>query len=102
VSAMAHELLVGVHVVDDGLYAAYREGIAPILAEYGGSFRHDFVVARTLKSDVAHDINRVFTLRFPDVGRKDAFFADPRYLAVRTSYFPKAVKGVSFLAAYET
>lgn len=99
---MPHELLVGVHVVDDALYAAYREGIAPLLAEYGGGFRHDFVVERTLKSDAGHEINRVFTLRFPDVGRKDAFFADPRYRAVRTAYFPKAVKGVTFLAAYET
>ena len=99
---MTHELLVGVEVVDDDLYARYREGIAPILAEHGGSFRHDFLVSRTLKSDVAHDINRVFTLRFPDVARKEAFFSDPRYLAVRTAYFPKAVKGVSFLAAYET
>lgn len=99
---MPHELLVGVHVVDDALYAAYREGIAPLLAEYGGAFRHDFLVSRTLTSDVAHVINRVFTLRFADVGRKDAFFSDPRYLAVRASYFPKAVKGVSFLAAYET
>ena len=99
---MAHEMLVGVHVVDGALYARYREGIAPLLAEYGGSFRHDFEVARTLKSDVAHEINRVFTLRFPDAARKDAFFADPRYLAVKTAYFPKAVQGVSFLAAYET
>ena len=98
---MTHELLVGAEVADDDLYTRYREAIAPLLTEYGGAFRHDFRVSRTLKTDTAHGINRVFTLGFLDRGRKEAFFSDPRYVAIRSSYFPQAVKGITILAAYD-
>lgn len=96
-----HETLVGLQVVDDDLYARYREAMTPILERYGGGFRLDFTVARTLRSDVPHEINRVFAIRFPDQARKEAFFADPAYLQIREAFFKRAVKDVAILAAYE-
>ena len=82
---MFFEMTVGLLVVDHEKYAQYRAEIAPLLAAAGGRFRYDFEVARTLKSEAEHDINRVFVLRFPDRASKESFFADPntsRYMPV--------------------
>lgn len=98
---MSHETLVGLHVVDEGVYARYREAMTPILERYGGGFRLDFIVARALRSDVPHEINRVFAIHFPDASRKEAFFADPAYRDVRAAYFDRAVKATAILATYE-
>ena len=56
---MVHEMMVALTVTDGAKYQAYREAMAPILADYGGGFRYDFDIARVLKSASDHAINRV-------------------------------------------
>jgi uncharacterized protein (DUF1330 family) len=94
------EMTVGLLVADKEKYALYRAEIRPLLEAAGGSFRYDFEVARTLKSEVGHDINRLFVLRFPDRGAKEHFFTDPNYIEIRSRLFAKAVEGVTIIAEY--
>jgi uncharacterized protein (DUF1330 family) len=98
---MAFELTVGLHVVDQEKYARYRTEIAPLLEAAGAKFRYDFDVARTLKSEVADEINRLFVLQFPDRPAKERFFADPRYVEIRARLFEKSVGGRVTIAEYE-
>jgi len=91
-----HVRLVGLEVRDEAGYARYREAMAPILASYGGAFGCDFVVARVLVGPDPR-INRVFTLVFPDRDRRERFFADKEYLAVRARWFEASVGAVEVL-----
>ena len=70
------ELLVGLNVVDEDEYLAYREKMLPILIGHGGGFRYDFVVSKTLKSETSAVINRVFVICFPDTVSEESFFND--------------------------
>ncbi len=94
---MAYEILVGLNVVDDELYNAYRRGMTPILEKYQGSFRFDFIVQKTLKSELSQPINRVFIIHFSDVKGKDEFFKDPDYLKVKKEFYFSAVKDTAIL-----
>lgn len=98
---MAHELVVALHVIDDAAYQAYRDAMAPLLAAHGGGFRYDFVVAQTLRSASDHPINRVFAIHFGSAALKEAFFADPGYLAIKARHFAPSVAGVTVLGSYE-
>ncbi len=98
---MSYEMTVGLDVQDAARYAEYRAGMTPILEAYGGGFRYDFEVARTLRKEDGGEINRVFVLRFPDRETKEKFFADAAYLAVREEYFVSSVGDVSLIAEYE-
>ena len=93
-------MTVGLFVIDQEKYAQYRAEMTPLLEAAGGSFRYDFEVARTLKSESGHDVNRLFVIRFPDEAGKDRFFADPRYLEIRIRLFDKAVQSRTNIAAY--
>jgi uncharacterized protein (DUF1330 family) len=95
---MAFEMMVGLLVTDHEKYAAYRVAIAPLMEGVGGRFRYDFEVARTLKSEAGHEINRVFVIHFPDRGSKENFFGDSRYEEIHTRLFDAAVKGTAILA----
>ena len=97
---MAYERLVGLQVDDEELYARYREGMTPILAGFGGSFRYDFMVGQVLKQEADAPINRVFVLRFPDQATQARFFADPAYLKVREAFFKPAVSASTVIAQY--
>jgi uncharacterized protein (DUF1330 family) len=97
---MPVERTIGLLVVDHDKYAEYRAEMTPILERTGGRFRYDFEVARTLKSEGAKDINRVFVLRFPDGAARDRFFADPVYREIRARLFDKAVASVTTIADY--
>jgi uncharacterized protein (DUF1330 family) len=99
---MAHELVVGLTVTDDATYARYREAMAPLLAAHGGGFRYDFRIAEVLKSASSHPINRVFAIYFESKAKKDAFFANPDYLAVKARYFQPSVAGTTIIGAYDT
>lgn len=88
-------------MTDESGYQAYRDGMLPILARYGGAFRYDFRVSEVLKADTAQPINRVFLLRFPDAAAKEAFFADPEYKKVRERFLVSSVSSVTTLAEYE-
>ena len=96
------EMLVGLEVLDEERYAAYRAGMKPLLHAAGGRFVCDFRVSEVLPADVTGEvdprINRVFVLSFPDEAAKDGFFADPAYAAVRAEHFEGAV-GVAALLA---
>ena len=98
--AMPFEMTVGLLVTDQEEYARYRAGMTPLLEAAGGGFRYDFDVARTLKGDAAHEINRLFVIRFPDRDARDRFFSDPRYLEIRTRHFEKSVAGAARIAEY--
>lgn len=99
---MSFEMTVGLFVVDQEKYAAYRAESAPLLEGAGGKFRYDFEVARTLKTEGSHDINRLFVLQFPDRASKERFFKDARYQEIRARLFEKAVQQASTIAEYET
>jgi uncharacterized protein (DUF1330 family) len=98
--AMAFEMTVGLFVADQEKYAQYRAEIAPLLEAAGGRFRYDFEVARTLKGEANHDINRLFVLQFPDRSSKESFFTDSRYLEIRARLFTQAVEAVAVIAEY--
>jgi uncharacterized protein (DUF1330 family) len=97
---MSFEMTVGLLVADHEKYAQYRTEIGPLLEAAGGKFRYDFEIARTLKSEVGRNINRLFVLQFPDRGAKERFFADSRYLEIRGRTFEKAVAGTTVIAEY--
>ncbi|MEZ6185291.1 MAG: DUF1330 domain-containing protein [Planctomycetota bacterium] len=94
------ELLVGLLVLDDAGYAAYRAAMAPILMRYDGGFRYDFRVAEVLASATPEPINRVFTIGFPSEAQLEGFFADPEYLAVKEQHFAGSVGATTILARY--
>ena len=98
---MAFEMLVGLVVVDDEAYQAYREAMTPILDSYGGGFGYDFRVSEVLKARTEAPINRVFTIYFSDEDAKDAFFANAEYLEVKRQHFEGAVVSTEILASYE-
>jgi uncharacterized protein (DUF1330 family) len=85
-------LLFALEVADDASYARYREAMTPILESYGGRFGVDFVVSRVLRGP--ERVNRVFSMRFPDRGSQERFFADAAYRAVRSAHFEPAVVAV--------
>ena len=91
---------VGWLVVDQKKYAQYRAEIAPLLEAAGARFRYDFDVARTMKSEVAHDINCVFVIQFPNRAGKERFFTDSHYVEIRAPLFEKAVNGAAIIAEY--
>jgi len=69
---MAFDEVVGLQVTDEAGYARYRQGMLPILEEYGGSFRDDFRIAEHLRSEASHPINRLFLIAFPDREQRDS------------------------------
>ena len=97
---MSFEMTVGLFVVDREKYAQYRAEIAPLLDAAGARFRYDFEVARTLKSEADHDINRVFVIQFPDRAGKERFFTDPQYVEIHARVFDRAVQGTAIIAQY--
>ena len=99
---MAFEMTIGLFVVDREKYANYRAAIAPLLEASGGRFRYDFEVARTLKTEADHEINRLFVIRFPDRASQERFFSDPRYVEIRARLFEKAVQRTAIIAEYST
>jgi uncharacterized protein (DUF1330 family) len=93
-------MMVGLWVTDQEKYARYRAEMTPLLEAAGGRFRYDFEVARTLKGEAGHDINRLFVIQFPDRASKERFFADSRYLEIRGRLFDPSVEGRATIAEY--
>jgi uncharacterized protein (DUF1330 family) len=94
------EMTLALLVADHEQYAQYRAEIAPLLERAGGRFRYDFEVARTLKHETEHDINRLFVLQFPNRAAKEQFFADPQYREIRARLYEQAVKCTTIIAEY--
>ncbi|MCE9595295.1 MAG: DUF1330 domain-containing protein [Planctomycetes bacterium] len=98
---MTHENLVALDVADPSSYQKYRDAMRPLLEAAGGGFRYDFEIARTLRAEAKHPINRVFAIYFRDRAAKEAFFADPEYRAIRERFFTPAVRAVTVIAEYD-
>ncbi len=94
------EVLVGLDVSDEVAYSTYREGMMPILDSYGGGFGYDFRISEVLKSESRVEINRVFTIRFPDEEAMKCFFEDPSYLDVKGRFFAPSVRGTEIISQY--
>ena len=98
---MPFEMTVGLLVADQASYTQYRAEMTPLLEAVGGRFRYDFEVARTLKGEAGHEINRLFMIEFPDRATKERYFSDPKYLEIRARLFEPAVKSTTRIAEYE-
>ena len=98
---MAIEMMVGLLVTDSEAYAQYRQEMRPLLEAEGGGFRYDFEVARTLKTEADHEINRVFAIYFQDRESKSRFFSHPDYVQIKRRLFERAVGGTTIIAEYE-
>ncbi len=98
---MSFERIMGLNVIDDEEYQRYREAMLPILGAYGGRFGYDFRVSEVLLSETDNDINRVFTIEFPDREAMDNFFADADYLVVKSRHFNSSVKSKTIISMYE-
>lgn len=95
------DILIGLRVIDEETYSAYRAHMTPLLVARGGSFGVDVRVAEVLKNPGAEAFNRLFTIRFPTREAHDAFFADPEYCAVRRRFFDASVVYTLRLGFYE-
>lgn len=95
-----NEILRGVRVIDEAGYARYRAEMAPLLEAHGGRFILDVRVAEILRAPSPTTFNRLFTIRFPSVRHRDAFFADPDYLAVCSRLFEPSVSEMARLGDY--
>ncbi len=91
------ESLMALNVVDADLYSRYRAAMAPLLAAHGGSFGLDLWVGEVLLAPGPKPFNRVFTIIFASAERRDAFFSNPEYLAVRKALFEPSVSAVTEL-----
>jgi uncharacterized protein (DUF1330 family) len=91
------ETLMALNVVDAELYAKYRAAMTPLLEAHGGSFGLDLWVAEVLRAPSSKPFNRMFTIVFPSSERRDAFFSNPDYLAVRKDLFEPSVSAVTEL-----
>ncbi len=76
---MATEMLVGLNVVNDEEYQAYRDEITPILKRYGGGFGYDFRVAEVLTSRTDAPINRVSAIYFSNEDSMNSFFSNDEH-----------------------
>lgn len=95
-----HEILVGVNVTDDRIYAHYRAEMTPLLEAHGGRFVLDVRVAEILRNPSEQGFNRLFTIRFPSPQKRDEFFSHPEYIAIRRRLFEPSVSGAVRLGDY--
>ncbi len=97
---MVYEMLVGLHVTNDKVYQDYRQNMTPVLLECGGGFGYDFRIAEVLKSQTDNEINRVFTIYFPDKDAMQQFFSAERYRTVKAKFFESSVASTTVIAEY--
>jgi len=98
---MPFERVMGIYVSDDDEYQRYREGMAPILCSFGGSFGYDFKVSEVLLSKTDDKINRVFTIEFPNKELMDKFFTNPEYLNIKKRHFDNSVTSKTTISLHE-
>jgi uncharacterized protein (DUF1330 family) len=82
---------MGLNVVDRELYTQYRAQMTPLLEAHGGSFGIDLWVAELLHSPGTQPYNRLFTIVFPSLEQRQAFFANPEYQAVRQALLEPSI-----------
>ncbi len=74
--------------------------ITPVLVECGSGFGYDFRISEVLKSQTDEEINRVFTIYFPDKEARQQFFAAESYKAIKAEFFESAVASTTLIAEY--
>ena len=94
------EMLVGLNVTDNLMYQAYRANMKPILHTYDGQFGFDFIVSEVLISETNNEINRVFTIRFLNKNKMEAFFKVEDYKKVKEKYFTNSVESTTIISSY--
>ena len=100
VNLMAYEMIVALDVTDDQRYQNYRERMTPILIQCGGGFGYDFKISEVLKSQTDHEINRVFTIHFPDREAMQQFFSAESYKSIKAEFFEPSVASTTLIAEY--
>jgi uncharacterized protein (DUF1330 family) len=95
-----NEILIGVQVIDEVGYARYRAEMTPVLEAHGGRFVLDVRVAEILRASSPAAFNRLFAIRFPSARHRDAFFANPDYMAIRARLFEPSVSAMVRLGDY--
>ena len=95
------ERIIGLNVIDEDAYARYRQGMTPILHFYNADFGYDFVISSVLKSKVASDINRVFTIDFPSERAMNSFFEDSAYIEIKKKYLDRAIDSKTIISMHE-
>lgn len=98
---MTYEMIVGLQVKDDNLYAKYREAMTPLLQAHGGGFRYDFKVSEVLQNEEQRPINRVFAIYFENKSRMGEFFSHSDYKAIKQKFFESSVKATTIISEYE-
>ena len=98
---MSYENLVGLNVIDEKEYQQYRTAMIPILKSFGGDFGYDFKVSDVLLSQTENEINRVFTICFPNKDAREKFFSDPEYIKVKKRHFENSVASTTIISGYE-
>jgi hypothetical protein len=89
------------HIVNIGTSLAAQPvaGLPPLL-EACGRFVVDVCTTEVLRAPAPGAFNRLFTIRFPSRQKRDAFFADHDYVAIRTRLFEPSVSGTVWLGDY--
>jgi uncharacterized protein (DUF1330 family) len=95
------ETLMALNVTDADLYARYRAEMTPLLTAHGGGFGIDLWVGEVLRSPTDKPFNRVFSIRFPSLERREAFFSNADYKAVRRAFFEPSVSAATELGRLE-
>lgn len=95
------EILMAMHVVNAEQYAQYRTQMTPLLEAHGGSFGLDVWVAEVLRSPIDKPFNRLFTIRFPSLEQREAFFSNLEYRAIRQALFEPSVAAATELGRLE-
>ena len=95
------ERIMGLNVIDDQEYQRYREAMLPILKTYGGSFGYDFRVSEVLLSKTEDDINRVFTIEFPNKQKMEEFFGNLDYIAVQNRHLKNSINSKTVISMHE-
>ena len=98
---MSYERIMGIHINNDKEYQKYRQVMMPILNSFGGSFGFDFKIAEVLISKTNDEINRVFTIEFPNKQMMEDFFSDPEYLAAKKRHFNNSVSSITLISLHE-
>ena len=98
---MTYERIIGLHVIDEEAYQAYRSKMEPILNSVGASFGYDFKISEVLKSKTENEINRVFTIDFPSKECMDTFFEREDYLGIKAQHLDQAIQSKTVISLHE-
>ena len=95
------ERIMGLNVIDDLEYQKYREAMLPILKTFGGYFGYDFRISEVLLSKTKDEINRVFTIEFPNKQKMEEFFSCPDYIAVQNRHLKNSINSKTVISMHE-